>query len=480
MLDDIRDNFDDDMFIGVVEDVDDPKRMGRVKVRVDRLHGRVDDSPNIPTEDLPWAMPTIDRGGYTFSIPSVGKVVRLSFTSGDFYKPVYKDATHYNYNLQEKLQSLPEENYREFYTNNFDDKHQYYHDKDEGVVFDYVKSRFNIDPQGNMTMHLRDNSSKAFLGSPDASEPAILGNHWMEWFDDLVQNLMGAKGGPYLGNFGAPVIPNPGMLEVLNKYLAIRPTFLSDHVFIVDDQRVKTQEREFDLNQHNDNYNDERLEKVKTPEDRGYIPQQRSPAGDNPQGVPPDNFSSNLSSSNLPDNPTQEEAMKTSKPFSDDYGNGEIPIEKMVQNRYLRESFTDERSYLLSEASSSLTRLLDSYKSQKNSSMPDIKVNKGYHNLERQTNIKQQYPSRSPRAGEDPFGWANQVELYFGVNKRDTEEVNRLRKYLRYNKLSDNPSQTEKTLDWLVKNGKKNNWRLTGRDALGNQQWWHWIYDPTI
>lgn len=43
------------IFIGIVEDRDDPLKMGRVKVRIFGIHP--DDKSMLPTEDLPWAMP---------------------------------------------------------------------------------------------------------------------------------------------------------------------------------------------------------------------------------------------------------------------------------------------------------------------------------------------------------------------------------------------------------------------------------------
>jgi len=42
-------------FFGCVEDRDDPMRIGRVKIRILGYH--TDDKEQLPTEDLPWAMP---------------------------------------------------------------------------------------------------------------------------------------------------------------------------------------------------------------------------------------------------------------------------------------------------------------------------------------------------------------------------------------------------------------------------------------
>jgi hypothetical protein len=48
-------------FIGVVEDRDDPKKMGRVRVRIYNVHpfttSGAPDKANVPTEHLPWANP---------------------------------------------------------------------------------------------------------------------------------------------------------------------------------------------------------------------------------------------------------------------------------------------------------------------------------------------------------------------------------------------------------------------------------------
>lgn len=44
-------------FFGVVEDRDDPMRLGRVKVRIIGYH--TDDKSELPTSDLPWAMPIL-------------------------------------------------------------------------------------------------------------------------------------------------------------------------------------------------------------------------------------------------------------------------------------------------------------------------------------------------------------------------------------------------------------------------------------
>ena len=88
---------------------------------------------------------------------------------------------------------------------------------------------------------LKDNNRNINIGDATATQQAILGNNWMDWFDEFVDNLLGTNAGPFLGNLGAPVIPNPAFISCLLRYKALRdPVFLSHHVNIVDNNKVKT------------------------------------------------------------------------------------------------------------------------------------------------------------------------------------------------------------------------------------------------
>lgn len=75
---------------GSVEDNDDPKKVGRVKVRIVALHGT--ESNGMPLDQLPWAAPCIWQASYnsgSFVIPEVHNVVWIMFEDGDLNKPVY-------------------------------------------------------------------------------------------------------------------------------------------------------------------------------------------------------------------------------------------------------------------------------------------------------------------------------------------------------------------------------------------------------
>lgn len=87
-------------YVGVVEDIQDPNKEGRVKARV------LDIFDDVKKEDLPWASPWKDLSGGQFGIPEIGKVVIIVFEQGDTYKPEYICTEHWNLNLENKLKSL--------------------------------------------------------------------------------------------------------------------------------------------------------------------------------------------------------------------------------------------------------------------------------------------------------------------------------------------------------------------------------------
>ena len=68
-------------YVGVVEDNQDPKKEGRVRIRV------MDVFDDLKLEDIPWATPWKDLNGNEFSVPDKGKVVITVFDQGDVYKP---------------------------------------------------------------------------------------------------------------------------------------------------------------------------------------------------------------------------------------------------------------------------------------------------------------------------------------------------------------------------------------------------------
>jgi hypothetical protein len=221
-------------YVGVVEDNNDPKKMGRVRVRVMQVF------ENIPVEEIPWAFPWKDLNGNEFNLPDKGKVVMVVFENGDKNKPEYIYADHYNTNLEKKLESLSESDYISMKSILFDHRTQIYVNESEGLKIDHKYNNINL-TDSTIDINLKDNNRNLNLGDATADQQAILGNHWLDWFDEFVDNLLGSQAGPFLGNLGAPVIPNPSFISCLLKYKALRdPVFLSHHVNIVDNNKVST------------------------------------------------------------------------------------------------------------------------------------------------------------------------------------------------------------------------------------------------
>ena len=79
-------------YIGVVEDNNDPKKMGRIKVRV------LDLFDDTPLEDIPWANPWKDLVGDQFALPDKGKIVTVVFENANINNPefIFSDQNYLN------------------------------------------------------------------------------------------------------------------------------------------------------------------------------------------------------------------------------------------------------------------------------------------------------------------------------------------------------------------------------------------------
>jgi len=221
-------------YVGIVEDNQDPEKMGRVKVRVMDVFDEID------IEDIPFASPWKDLNGNSFNVPEKGKVVMVVFDQGNIDSPEFIYADHYNVNLENKLKKLNNSDYESMKSLIFDHKTQIYVNDSEGLKLDHKWNNMNITESG-IDLNLKDNGKNINLGDSSATQQAILGNHWMSWFDKFVDNLLGSQAGPYFGNLGAPIVPSPALANVLLEYKTLRNTdFLSKNVNIVDNNKVKT------------------------------------------------------------------------------------------------------------------------------------------------------------------------------------------------------------------------------------------------
>ncbi len=226
-------------YVGVVEDNQDPNRIGRVKIRV---MGIFDD---IPLEDIPWAMPWKDLNGNEFNVPEIGKVVIVIFDDGNENNPEFIYSDHYNINLEEKLKSLSDEDYTSMKSIIFDHKTQIYVNDSEGLKIDHKYNNLNI-TNGGVDINLKDNNASLNLGDSTASQQAILGNHFLDWVGKFLEALQSGS----LMNQAGPAVPNPAMLKLIVEFNSLKDlNFLSHHVNIADNNKITTvnsEEREDD------------------------------------------------------------------------------------------------------------------------------------------------------------------------------------------------------------------------------------------
>ena len=224
-------------YIGVVEDNKDPKKMGRIKIRV------LDVFDSTPLDDIPWASPWKDLVGDQFTLPDKGKIVTVVFENANINNPEFIFSDHYNVNLEKKLEQLGEADYLSMKSMIFDHKTQIYVNDGEGLKLDHKFNVINI-KENSIDVNLKDNFGKINLGTANSTQRTILGDNFLNWFDDFVGILMGSKGGPFLGNLGAPVVATPALLGSLQLYQQLKdPKFLSKNVYAVDNENVAKLDR---------------------------------------------------------------------------------------------------------------------------------------------------------------------------------------------------------------------------------------------
>jgi len=149
----------DVLYQGFVEDVDDPLRIGRCKIRIPFIHG------DIPIDDIPWANPKhpafFGKDGLagSISIPKKGAVVEVMFSRGNIYAPEYHHMPELEKTVKDQL--LKEGEY--FGTHIFgfdgDEDLKVYFTKKKGLTFHLKGSRINIAMNNSITIEHKETAS---------------------------------------------------------------------------------------------------------------------------------------------------------------------------------------------------------------------------------------------------------------------------------------------------------------------------------
>lgn len=239
-----------DFYVGVVEENVDPIRKGRIKVRVQTLYH------SIPVENIPWAYPFAGIAGKEFQVPAIGKLVNLLFFSDDLYSPYYIYSENYNVNLQNKIKTLNDEDYVDFGAILFDEITQIFI-KHKELTIDLLLNKITIDENTHsINLELKDNKQILNLGSRTLGrvgkdQQSVLGTNYFKWMDDFMKEISNPMS--LIGNQGKPVIKSPKLIQIIQQYFLLRPNFVSNNVFIVDNGAITILKRNPDTdNRKND------------------------------------------------------------------------------------------------------------------------------------------------------------------------------------------------------------------------------------
>lgn len=214
-INDRKEDYIDKIFIGTVEDIDDPRREGRCRVRVFGIHG---DSTEIPTSDLPWAYPGKkgtffgkDGKGGSISIPKLNSVVTIKFNNGNVYSPEY-------YNIHELAEDVKSELNQE---GEYEGTHIMLFDGDEdlkiwytvnkGLTFKLGNAVFNLNKEEGISAILNDsviNIDNNNVITVETPSKVVVNSPNIELGDGAVESVI--KGDAFKKFFDLHTHPSPG------------------------------------------------------------------------------------------------------------------------------------------------------------------------------------------------------------------------------------------------------------------------------
>lgn len=180
---------------GSVVDVDDPKKLGRIRVRVEAVYG------NIKTEHIPWAYPRLQHTE-EFIIPELGAVVQIVFENNDIYFPLW-------YRVRGTEVDLNNDDYssavilldRDLEKFKLDGRVLVRYTESEGIEINLTKSdnssKILLRPDnsillqnGQSTYSVHITEENISIGSENSSaEPAVLGQTNNDALDKINENI---------------------------------------------------------------------------------------------------------------------------------------------------------------------------------------------------------------------------------------------------------------------------------------------------
>jgi hypothetical protein len=194
----------DKQFLGIIVDIDDPRKEGRAKVRVASIYDE------IPVEDIPWAFPK-NRGtvfgqagkGGAVSIPKLNSVVGVVFDNGNPYSPEF-------FSLQELADDVKGELDTEYAGSHIvlfdgDQELKLWFSVSKGLTLSVKGASINLAPDNLITVKT---DNKVVIDSPNIelgattsaaiSEYVLKGETFLQLFNSHVHPSAGAPPTPPL------------------------------------------------------------------------------------------------------------------------------------------------------------------------------------------------------------------------------------------------------------------------------------------
>jgi len=155
-----KDNLDGTSWLGEVVDVDDPNKIGRIKVKV---YGKFD---QIPTSDIPWAHPAnnmtggSDSGGGFFSVPKKGSIVSVKFDEGNLYHPEYYFVQKLSVEAAAEIENSYTNAHIIVYDTVTNGALKIFFTEEKGLMLDYQKTQINIKNDKSVLVQTASGKSK--------------------------------------------------------------------------------------------------------------------------------------------------------------------------------------------------------------------------------------------------------------------------------------------------------------------------------
>jgi hypothetical protein len=175
---------------GVVIDVNDPKKLGRVKATVPTLF----DEAVMNREGMPWIYPLTMTGYQGFSKLMAGSKIwvfkQQSKPREFWYIPMFE----LNQNTRTVLENYEEPEVLISRSAGDESIYIYYTDQ-EGIMLKFGESNFiNIKPDSSITLRASESkvelkNGKVYIGDGNATEPAVLGNKLFDALNNLSNGL---------------------------------------------------------------------------------------------------------------------------------------------------------------------------------------------------------------------------------------------------------------------------------------------------